>query len=238
MKHWQKFLIIFVILSVLIGFGTISWWESGVYKAETVALKQVTDNLTFEYKEESDKVTLINKTSSSNLELVYFPGAKVDSNAYLKRLSLVSSLANIKKIIVIKPAFHFALLSTGYNVDKPENTIIMGHSVGGVAACEVAKKYTVRALILEASYCNGGGEMNEPVLGIYGDQDGLQSVEKVESELNKITSKKLEKIKITGLNHANFGWYGKQSGDKEAIKNHDESDLEIAIAISKFLNKN
>jgi hypothetical protein len=235
MNHWQKFLIVFLIISVIIGIGTILWWESGTYKVDALSLIEVKEDKDFTLNDTTNSVELVNLKGTNDLEIVYFPGAKVDPASYLKRLQKLARLSSIKKVIVLKSPFHFALLSNGYTVKDPAKTILMGHSVGGVAACEVAKKFTVKALVLEASYCNGGGDMDEPVIGVYGTEDGLQSVEKVEGELLKIKSTKLEKIKIEGLNHANFGWYGKQSGDKEASKNHDESDSEIVSKLVNFL---
>ena len=54
------------------------------------------------------------------------------------------------------------------------------------------------------------------VATIYGDQDGLVSLEEIESSFQLLPTTAV-KLMIAGGNHAQFGFYGDQAGDQSAL---------------------
>lgn len=88
-------------------------------------------------------------------------------------------------------------------------------------AASYAVNHTDRldGLILLAAYATSSlGDL--PALAIYGSEDGVLSMEKLEDGQQYV--KNYTEICIDGGNHAGFGSYGAQSGDGEADITQEE----------------
>ena len=68
------------------------------------------------------------------------------------------------------------------------------------------------------------------VASIYGDLDGVATVEVVEGSFSKLPAGAL-KVPIRGGNHAQFGWYGEQRGDLPAQISRDQQQDQIIDAL-------
>lgn len=154
--------------------------------------------------------------------LIFYPGAKVQTEAYAP---LMYELAEqgVDCFLVDMP---FRLAIFGLNradtimgaYDYSE-WYLAGHSLGGAMAASYAKNHLseLDGLIFLAAYSTVDlSEATFPVLSIYGSEDGVLNLEKVEEGRALMPAQYDEKI-IEGGNHAGFGSYGAQDGDGTAL---------------------
>ena len=152
-------------------------------------------------------------------------------------------MVNISKkgidTFIVKMPFNIAFFKIGAIKSimkdyKYENWYIGGHSLGGVVATMDAKKSDVKGLILLASYATT--KVNCKVLSIYGSNDGVLNID--EYKKNKKNIINYTEMLIEGGNHANFGNYGNQKGDKESTISRQEQQDITALEIFKFVSAN
>ncbi len=116
--------------------------------------------------------------------------------------------------------------------DYPEIEIwsVGGHSNGGVYACEYFDDHEPAGLNIWASYPNPGfigigetdlSDKEGEFMSIYGTNDGVTEVSDIEDSEQRLPED-TEFVEIVGGNHAQFGWYGDQSGDNEADITREE----------------
>ena len=201
---------IIVILALVLGYA--AFYLTDYYHAE----KTATD-----YMNGTDNVSVV-KTSNGLLldgqgndtALIFYPGAKVEYTSYLPMFTQLAS-QGIDCYLVEMP-FNIAFFGTDSADDIIKNSSYdhyfkAGHSLGGVVASSyVNKTDNIDGLILLASYPTQ--EVNKPVLSIYGSNDNVFSHDKYEEAKPLIKSNFTEFI-INGGNHAQFAYYGNQSGD-------------------------
>ena len=110
---------------------------------------------------------------------------------------------------------------------------ISGHSLGGaMAASYVNSTNKTDGLILFASYSTC--KIEKPVLSIYGSEDKVLNKEKYLDSINFIEDN-LTEIEIKGANHAQFAYYGNQSGDGVANISASSQQKQSASAIIEFI---
>lgn len=120
-----------------------------------------------------------------------------------------------------------------------EHWYIGGHSLGGAMAADYAAGHSSAfdGLVLLASYsAKDLSDASFPVLSIYGSEDGVLNIDKVESSRKFMPQVYGEHV-ITGGNHAWFGSYGEQKGDGTAAISHEEQWLETVNYILGILEK-
>lgn len=223
---------IIVVLVLILGYGI--FYLTDYYHAQ----KTATD-----YLNGTDNVSVV-KTSNGLLldgpgndtALVFYPGAKVEYTSYLPMFSQLAS-RGVDCYLVEMP-FNLAFLATDSADDIIDNSsynhyFIAGHSLGGVAASSyVNKSGDVDGLILLASYPTQ--EINEPVLSIYGSNDGVFTISKYNEAKPLIKSNFTEFI-INGGNHGQFAYYGNQSGDGIANISSSNQQNQCVSEIIKFI---
>ena len=115
--------------------------------------------------------------------------------------------------------------------DHPEiqHWYIAGHSMGGAMASSFAADHSsdIDGLILLGAYIYGDYPDND-TLTIYGSLN--------ESVAEKITYDD-NIVVIEGGNHAQFGNYGPQDGDKPATISAEEQQIETVDAMAAFINQ-
>ena len=204
------------------------------YHAEKIA----TDSLN-----SSDNVSVV-KTSNGLLldgpgndaALIFYPGAKVEYTAY-SPLFMNLSEEGIDCYLVEMP-FNLAFLgqnSADEIIDEGNYShyFISGHSLGGaMAASYVNSTNKTDGLILFASYATS--EIEKPVLSIYGSEDTVLNMEKYDESLIFIDDN-LTEVEIDGANHAQFAYYGNQSGDGIAKISAQSQQEQSENAIIEFI---
>lgn len=226
-KKWRlaggSVLLLLVILS-----GAFFWYVSDYYRAEDVALEVMArDNgITVQ-----DDLTILSPTYPTDTAIIFYPGAKVEAEAYLPLLDQIRQ-TGVACILVHMP-FHMAI----FDANAAEEVIaqfpefqhwyIAGHSMGGAMASKFAADHPdqVDGLILMGAYIYGDYP-DEKTLTIYGSLN--QSVEDHIDYTENI-------VEIEGGNHAQFGNYGPQKGDPTAEISAQEQQAQTVAAIEAFL---
>jgi hypothetical protein len=181
-----------------------------------------------------------NMPNFSDTAFIFYPGAKVDPQAYFYKLSpLVNGKYLRHRVFVTKPPLNLAIF--GINQadqiigDHPEvqSWAIGGHSLGGAMSCEYAKNHvsTIKTLVLLSAYCSSNiSTLPTKVISIHGSQDGLATPTKVSSYRKNLPQSALD-YQIDGMNHAQVGNYGAQSGDYSPKTSDDTVLSEITLIL-------
>ncbi len=178
--------------------------------------------------------------AGDNTALVFYPGAKIDSKAYLPLMKKLAD-GGVDCFLLDMP-MHMAIfdmnaadkITDNYKYDT---LIVSGHSMGGVAAAKYAADHdNVDGVVLLASYPTS--QLPEPtaLLSIYGTEDKVLELKAYE-ESKKYFPSNSKEVVIEGGNHAQFGNYGEQAGDGTAAISREEQQSQTAKAILEFTKK-
>ena len=125
--------------------------------------------------------------------------------------------------------------------EHPEITswVLAGHSMGGLVAAGYANDHRneVDGLIMAAAYT--GSDMSDadlPTLAILGDTDGVMNKSLYDKRMGW-NPKDFEEHVIIGANHAQFGDYGKQPRDNDAVIPAEEQWKQIAEIMLNWLDR-
>ena len=170
--------------------------------------------------------------------LVFYPGAKVDTEAYLPLMKQIAD--NGVDCFLLDMPMRMAILDKNaadkivdcYNY---EHWIVGGHSMGGMIAAGYAadNPNTVDGVVLLAAYPTQELSDSIRLLSVYGTEDGGQNRDAYEDAKKYFPQEYTEKI-IDGGNHAGFGNYGVQSGDGKATIMANEQQSQTTFAITEF----
>ena len=159
--------------------------------------------------------------ASEEHALIFYPGGKVEATAYAPICRELAQ-AGVDVCLVEMP---FRLASLGQN--KADEILasmdyghwyIGGHSLGGVIAAMYAAEHpeSLDGVILLAAYAAKPLEDELSTVLIYGTEDGVLNMEEYRENLAYAPAHAIEHV-IEGGNHAQFGSYGVQKGDGEAL---------------------
>ena len=217
-----------VLLILVLLAGAFFWYVSDYYRAEDTALAVMVQDSGITVQ---DNLTILSPSHPTDTAIIFYPGAKVEAEAYLPLLDQIRQLG-VTCILVHMP-FHMAI----FDANAAENVIaqfseyqhwyIAGHSMGGAMASKFASDHPdlVDGLILMGAYIYGDYP-DEKTLTIYGSLN--QSVEDHIDYTENI-------VEIEGGNHAQFGNYGPQKGDLPATITAEEQQKQTVEAIEAFL---
>lgn len=174
---------------------------------------------------------------------ILYPGGRVDARAYAPAAHAIAA----DHYLVVVPPMPLNLAVFGIDTadeiiaayDQVETWVIGGHSLGGAMAANYVYNHPgqVDGLVLWAAYpaqSNGlAGRANLPVLSVYGTEDG--QADELAAAAERLPSGTIWMV-IKGGNHAQFGWYGRQSGDGEATISRADQQEDIVQATTAFLS--
>lgn len=211
-------------------------WASVYYRADATAIKAM----------QSDGVVTVEQTKSGWLldgpsddkALIFYPGAKVDAKAYAPILRMLAE--EEMDVYLVKMPLNLAFFGIGKAGEFVEDSAyeqyyISGHSLGGAMAAGYAAEHDsdFKGMILFAAYPTQ--ETAIDTLMIYGSEDGVLNMARIE-EASNLVSGNYSEVVIDGGNHAQFGNYGEQKGDGEAVISAEDQQTQAIQAIRKFLN--
>lgn len=181
--------------------------------------------------------------SSPDTGFIFYPGGHVDARAYAP---LARELARNGYLVILPPMpLNLAVLApnTAGKViaAHPEvrRWVLGGHSLGGAMAANFVRNHPgkITGLALLASYPAASDDLssvNVKSISIYATQDGLATAEKIAASRALLPSD-TRWVEIIGGNHAGFGWYGNQPGDKPASISREEQQRQVVSALTDFL---
>ncbi len=157
----------------------------------------------------------------SEKAIIFYPGAKVATEAYAP---LMQGLAKDGfDCFLVGMPLHFACfgreraseIMARYDYDE---FIMAGHSLGGAEASKYLAEHSedFSGLILLGSYPTVKIDENINFLSVMGSNDGIVNQSRLEKSRKNRPKDNSHDVFIFGGNHAYFGNYGKQDGDKEA----------------------
>ena len=226
---------IVIILLLILGYGI--FYLTDYYHAEKTATDLLNGTGNVSVIKSSNGLFL--NGSGNDTALIFYPGAKVEYTSYLPMFTQLAS-QGIDCYLVEMP-FNIAFFAQNSADDIIDNStyshyFIAGHSLGGVVASSyVNSTDNVDGLILLASYPTK--DLSKPVLSIYGSEDKSLNLEKY-NQAKPFTNNNLTEIIIDGGNHAQFAYYGDQSGDGKAKISPQNQQNQTVIAILNFINNN
>jgi hypothetical protein len=220
------------VIAILVLAGVIgAMWVHQVMAGDRDAALKVWRNDAITITDTETAVVLTPSEGGTGTGLVFVPGAKVDPYAYLYKLSGI--VEDGMTVVITKPTLNLAIadlrpLSTFTdNAPDIDDWFVGGHSLGGVKACEYADANTVPGLLLFGSYCASDlSDSGLPVLSFVGENDGLSTPQKVEGSAGFLPDDAVT-VLIPGANHADFGDYGVQPGDRESTT--DDANVRALI---------
>lgn len=230
MKLYKRIVIILLIIITILVIAFL-WYVNDFYTADSIV-----DDLISSHEsrlEIKDNLTIISANQPSEKAIVFYPGGKVEAQAYLPLLLQLSD-QGITSILVEMP-FNLAV----FDIDAAAKAMeampdidqwyLMGHSLGGA----MASQYTEEAygdfegLILLGAYPVNDAKID--TLAIYGTYD-------IKLDLKKVSAADVV-YEIIGGNHAYFGNYGEQEGDGQARISREDQQAEAVKYILEFINK-
>ena len=219
-KNWPKRLLIACIAVVsACGIGFYAYTSDYYHAGEDA--RSLTESLeSLGSLQETDSSIAVG-SSDAEVGVVFYPGAKVDPQAYVP---LANELADRGYYCVIaKMPFNLAFFgidSASYlmdSVSEVDEWWIAGHSLGGAMAAQFASTHSNElegAFLLAAYAASDLSQTDLSVNLIYGSNDGVLNRDALQgNEVNLPSSSATEVIE--GGNHAGFGDYGPQDGDGE-----------------------
>jgi len=153
--------------------------------------------------------------------LIFYPGGKVEETAYAPLLHRLAGQG--MDICLVRMPFRLAVLGAS-KADQVmaqhdyEHWYIGGHSLGGAMAASYAATHSLQlsGVFMLAAYPTKPLAENMKALIIYGSEDGVLNRSKLEKAIRYLPDSG-EVYVIEGGNHAQFGNYGIQSGDGNAV---------------------
>jgi len=249
MKKILKRVILAVIALIILAVITFFIWTQFIYTADEVALKGFFDQnssmLTItEHPNYWEISPICDDIHCPTSGFIFYPGAKIDPQAYFHKLDfLANGNSFTKTFFITKPPLHLAFFGINQadeiiqNNPKITNWMLGGHSLGGAMSCEYAKSHAekIKTLVLFGSYCGSDlSDVDLKTISIHGSLDGILTPEKVAENAKNLPPNNRDYI-IDGMNHAQVGNYGDQSGDNHATKSDDQVKAEIMVRLENEL---
>lgn len=241
-----KQVLIGVLVVFLVGASVFISWARNALPASDIALQALESDDLVLVKEESGLITFEPINPQSDIGFIFYPGGRVDYRAYAP---VLHQIAKRGYFVALVPApLNLAIFNTDAANQVmalyPNIThwVVGGHSLGGVTAAGYASEHLgeIDGLVIWASYPANDSlkDTNIKALTIYGTNDMEGDTQIIISRSRLPESAPF--ITIEGGNHAQFGSYGPQPGDRAATITAEEQwaqATEITVQFFESLNK-
>ena len=235
--------IISILIGVLIVFAAFVVWAE-TPPAPMVEALDALESDSDVVVSNTDYLVFLPKTSNQGVGFIFYPGGRVDFRSYAPLAHRIA--AEGYPVVIVSMPLNLAV----FGVNKANDVInsysqiscwaVGGHSLGGTMAAQFVYENPskVAGLILLAAYPASGVNLSNYdllVTTIHGSNDGLVSNDQIENSLNLLPASTTF-VEIVGGNHAQFGWYGDQSGDNPATITREEQQNQTFNATIKLLD--
>ncbi len=193
---------------------------------------------------QADWIEFAPASGSQTTGFIFYPGGRVDARAYAppaRALAEEGYLVAITpmplNLAIIDPERANAVIAAHPEIER---WVIGGHSLGGATAAIFANRHpqTVDGIVFWAAYPPDSDSLaardDLAVTSIYGTLDGLATPAKIEATAPLLPAG-AQLVPIEGGNHAQFGWYGDQSGDNPAAISREEQQAQVVAATAAAL---
>lgn len=242
-RLWQ--LAIFALVAVLIA-ATAGFviWGNNPSPASPEAFSAMESDESVSVEQEP---WLVFKPGESNptTGFIFYPGGRVQPQAYAPA---ARAIAEQGYLVVIPPMpLNLAIFAPDVADEimaafpEIDCWVLGGHSLGGAMAARFAyrKPQSVQGLVLWAAYPAASDDLSTSdlaVVSIHASEDGLADVDTVLAS-QPLLPPSTSWVLIEGGNHAGFGYYGPQSGDKSrSITLEEQQEQIIAGTVDLLAN--
>jgi hypothetical protein len=239
----QRFKVIIVVLlaiTIVLG-GFVVWAETP--PAPMVEAYEALESDSTVIVSTKDWIIFQPVIQNKSVGFIIYPGGRVDFRSYAPMAHRIAAEGYL--VVIVRMPLNLAVFGVNIASDVIEaysqisSWVIGGHSLGGTMAAQFAYENPskVKGLVLWAAYPASGTDLSQNsliVTTIHGSNDGLVSSSQIEDSL-ELLPVSTSRIEITGGNHAQFGWYGNQGGDKAATISREEQQSQIFKATLQLL---
>ena len=214
------------------------WYVNDYYHAEDYvdAYLQSSDTVTVTTK---DNIVFLDGAGTEDA-MIFYPGAKVEYTAYVPLFYALAEQG--VDCFVVKMPGNLAFFGMGKAADimeeyEYENWYLSGHSLGGAMAASYITKNgeDFDGLVLLAAYATKDLPEHLSMLSVYGSEDKVVNMEKVEAGRAYVPADYTE-VCLEGGNHAWFTYYGEQEGDGTAYitkENQQQKTVDVILETIK-----
>lgn len=211
--------------------------------AEQIALDALEDGDGVTVHTSRSTIRLTGDDASRSVGLAFYPGARVDPQAYTHLLRPIAEAGF--DIVIFKQPYNLAILDSdaadaviGDPDDEVDGWVVAGHSLGGAMASRYAEQERdeLIGLLLYAAYpVNDMSERsNLAAMSVFGTADGVADPAEIEDRMPDLPTT-AEFVAVDGAIHSFFGDYGLQRGDGTPTVGRQQAQDEIADASIRFL---
>lgn len=239
----KKRLFLIIVLALLI-VGVASYLFYYI-PADNTAIVALSSNGSYNVNNTSDYITFTPTSNKSSTGIIFYPGAKIQPEAYSVIASKLAS--NGYTTIIVKMPFNLAIFGENKANEviaqhgEISTWVIAGHSLGGVYASDYAvnNQDKIKGLIYLGSYPDANASnATFKALSIRGSFDGFTTNKTISENLNKFPTNTTF-ITINGGNHYNFADIvgGVQEGDHmSTIDKQEQQNMTIGYILEFLKN--
>jgi pimeloyl-ACP methyl ester carboxylesterase len=238
---WARILVSIVGLFAALGIGFALW---GLTPA-----RPMPEAITALQSDAQVKVTTGNwlvfqpATGQPDTGFIFYPGGHVDYRAYAPAARSIAEQGFL--VVIVRMPLSLAVLDAGAASSviaaypQIKHWAVGGHSLGGAMAANFVYTHpgSVEGLVLWAAYPAGNNDLSNDkikTISISGSLDGLSTPEKIAGSKHLLPPDTAW-LAIQGGDHAQFGWYGPQSGDNAAAITRADQQDQVVQATLEFL---
>lgn len=239
-RRWASILTVIILVIALTFIGFLVWASRTALIMDEATAALVTDSQVTVTTEPWLVFTPLTPTVTTGF--IFYPGGRVDPRAYAPAAHAIAAAGYL--VVIVPMPLNLAVLAPGRATEVMtaypaiEHWAIGGHSLGGAMAANFVAKQpdAITALIFWAAYPAASDSLAQRnglrVTSIYGTEDGLATLAKIDASRALLPSQSAF-VAIEGGNHAQFGWYGAQSGDNPAtITRAAQQEQTIAATVT------
>jgi pimeloyl-ACP methyl ester carboxylesterase len=242
LRRWWWLILLVVLLVPALGVGGFVFWAEmtpapmpeALAALESDSLVRATTDRWLAFQPANEQPTA---------GLVLYPGGRVDPRSYSPAARAIAGEGYL--VVIVPMPLNLAVFAADTAADViaayPDVSpwAIGGHSLGGAMAARFAYGHPaeVQGLVLWAAYPDSSNDLSSrdlAVTSIYGTLDGLATTEKIYAS-RPLLPPTTEWVAIEGGNHAQFGWYGPQSGDNPPSISRQEQQRQVIEATLELL---
>jgi len=232
--------VLIAVLAVFVGFVVWAYTPSAPMQQAIDAL-QSNGNVTVT----QGQWIVFQPTGNYTTGFIFYPGGRINPDSYAPYMQAIASEGYLA--VIVPMTLNLAVFGVNSANDViaayPNVTswAVGGHSLGGSMAAQYISDNPGKAqgLALWAAYPPSGVNLSTvdiTAVTIIGTNDGLVSSEQFNNSLSQLPPD-TQIVEISGGNHAQFGWYGEQSGDNPATISRMQQQQTTVNATTGMLEK-
>ncbi|WP_083936366.1 alpha/beta hydrolase [Nocardiopsis ganjiahuensis] len=223
-------------------------WALTPYRAEPGPLLRAEEDPAVVVERRDGSVVIAPAEDPSGVGVVFYPGARVEAEAYAAAWAPVVARSGAT-VVVPDLRLNLALFDPARGESAVEAApgisewYLGGHSMGGAFAAQYLGSgdgdVEWAGLVLWASYPTESSGLAERddlgVLSVAGGNDGVLTADEMAERAPYLPENAVTEV-IEGMNHAQFGAYGEQSGDSAPELTDEEAHEALAEVTGDFLD--